>query len=199
MPVVKAVLQAVMNGTVNENVIHFFKDVVAWPNDGAALAADLRDNFIGGANGIRTRLISLQRWNLINVYNIDSVDSNPVALPVDIVGALTGNGSQSFAHNCILIRKRSDAGGKRGRGRMYFSGLEPSVWSNGIMTSGQQTLWLAILVNLAGRYCDPNPISGWTMVVAGKPPIGDGFHRVKRLELSSTPGVQRRRNIGVGI
>jgi hypothetical protein len=196
----KAVLIGTMFGTINENAIHFSKEPVAWPNDGTAFLTELRDNFIGGANGIRNRLTSAQKWTRIDLYNLQLPGEGPVSLSVNIVGARTGNLTQAFAHNTVLIHKKAFAGGRRGRGRMYLSGIDPATWNSGIMTQAEQDLWAPIIANLMARYGSPGASSGWTMMVAGHGDSGnDAGHSVKALTLSSTPGTQRRRNIGVGI
>jgi len=198
MTVCKLVITGNMFGTLNQNVIYFNKEPLNWPNDGNAFLVEIRDNFIGGVNGIRSRLTSAQKWTMLELYNMDLAGQSAVALPVNIVGARTGNLNQAFAQNTILIHKKAFAGGKRGRGRIYLSGIDPATWNQGIMSQTEIDAWAPVISNLFIRYGTPNPSSGWAMVIVGKGPIGDGFQTVKQLTLSTTPGTQRRRNIGVG-
>jgi len=192
----KAVISGICNGAVNQNVIHFARDAGIWPTDGNALCQEIRDNFLVA---IRARLASTQKWTSIQVYNRALPGDPAVSLPINIVGALTGNGSQAFAMTGILIRLRAAGGGRHGRGRIYLAGLEPTGWSAGVMTATEQGNWVAPLATLTNRYLPPNNLSGFQMVIAPKINNGTNFVSVVRLELSSTPGVQRRRNVGVGI
>lgn len=193
----RMVLTGTMFGRINQNIIHFRKDNLIWPADGTALANSIRDTFIGGPNGIRERLTTQQRWTLIEVYNLELPGEASVPLPINIQGARVGNQLQAFAQNCVLIRKLCFTAGRRGRGRMYFSGIDPATWNSGLMSSLEQTNWTATLGQLVAAYVGPPPNSGFTMLVNGQDEPADGGFDVVLLQLSTTAGNQRNRNIGV--
>jgi len=195
----RVVITGVLNGAINQNVLHFKKAGAVWPTDGAALCADIRDNWLGGTNGVRQGLITLQKWTLIQAYNRDTIGDVPVSLSINVTGAKVGNGTQSFGFSAILIRLRAASGGKRGRGRCYLPGIDPSTWNAGVMSQTEIDAWTPRLAQLTTRYVGASPSSGFQLVVAPKSGVNPTTQAVVRLELATVPGVQRRRNIGVGV
>lgn len=194
---VRAVITGIMFGRINQNVLHFTKDVGIWPADGTALAAELETGFLGGASGLQQRVTTLQKWTQIDVYNLSLPGGAAVTRPLNMTGAKVGNQTQSFAQVCIVVNKLSFANGRHGRGRMYFSGVDPSTWNSGVMSSLEQSNWNNTLGQWVSRYVGPPPSSGWTMMINPKNETGDGGHLVQLLTLRAGSGSQRQRNFAV--
>lgn len=195
----RVVITGVMFGAINQNVLHFTKAGGNWPTDGTALCADIRDNWLGGTNGVRQGLITLQRWTLIQAYNRDTIGDVPVGLSINVTGAKVGNGSQSFGFSSVLLRLRAAGGGKHGRGRVYLPGVDPSTFNSGVMSQTEIDAWTPRLAQLTARYLGSSPASGFRLVVAPKSGTSPTTQDVVRIELATVPGVQRRRNLGVGV
>lgn len=70
-----------------------------------------------------------------------------------VVGA---GASGMLPQNCaLLVRKRTDLAGRRGRGRMYVPGLdETGVTANGTLTAGTLAAWQALFTGFYERLTD---------------------------------------------
>lgn len=179
-----------------QNQLYFARANAVWPDDFIQLAQLIETDWIGtGSTGIRQRITSLMRWTSIEVYNLDLPFAGAIVRPINIVGARTGNLTQAFPHDCVLIYKECFAGGRRGRGRLYMSGIDPATWNTAIMSAIESTNWSVTLVDLENRWLEPNPTTGWKMILvtAGENPADP--LEVKALIHSTKPGTQVRRQI----
>lgn len=199
MTVFRAVLSGTFYGQTTQNVLFFEKENAAWPADGELLSTLLRDNWIGGAAGIRDRVSSNHLWHEVRVYNTASPGDVPVILPMSLTGLRTNLPGNISPQSTFIMRLRGATGGRRGRGRSYVPAPPPEAFTAGIMTSGYVTAWQAVLDSLTTKFLPPTNSLGFLLKIRNNTPDADSYTTVVRLEMSNKYGTQRRRNIGVGV
>ena len=197
--IIKLVLTGLMNSAVCQNVLHFSKDGAVFPNDANALMFTMRDFGLSGSQGLTQRQANTFKWTRLDAYPLHQPDQTPTSLIVNLPGLKVGNSFQSFAMLSFLWHLKSFTQGKRGRGRMFIPGIDPVGWNNGVMTATEQGLWDPLITNWKTRFTGPAASSGWKLRIHGKDSSEESAPVVAQIELSNKPGVQRRRNIGVGL
>lgn len=199
--IARVVISGLLFGQTNQNTVFFRRDDAVWPADGDTLVQAIKNSWIGvaAATGIRDRVTTSQVWNNISAYNTGSPGEAPISLPIAITGARSGANQDLMPYSCYILQLRCGVGGKRGRGRQYIPGPEPGAYKNGILQASHITIWNTVIGQLAAAFMGGSPTSGWSLVVANhNTPSVDHF-TVISLQIASVSGVQRRRNIGVGV
>jgi hypothetical protein len=181
-------------GQQMQNVLHFSNP------DGvlslAAVASDIEANWIGN---LRSAVDNRGKWINIGVRNLDDLNVAPYNKAVSIT-PINDHGDQQVPYMACIIRIRTGVAGKAGRGRVYVPGLATAHTQNGVISTGGFQQWdepggvlhYVKLAYLASSTVSPLQIGVYHLA-------DHSFTGATDLTLNPVPGVQRRRNIGVGI
>jgi hypothetical protein len=178
-------------GQTCQNVLHFNNpDGLTTPAD---IATDIKNNWLVQISAMSSGNIV---WNNISVRRVDGGTEAPYNLAVSIAGAQSGS-AQQLTFLAYVIRIRTAVVGRRGRGRIYVPGPNLNLTNLGVWASSTITGWQTPLNNLAARYL-AGGTSSIRLGVASHTDPSD-WKAATQLLLASIPGIQRRRNIGVGV
>jgi hypothetical protein len=193
----RVVNSAHLFGQTVQNVIHFSKTDAVWPSDANSLALAIRDVWLGGAHGIRWIQTSTCVWSLVQVYDAGSPSLSPISLTISVAGNETSFSDALPPYEALILRIRADAFGKHGRGRVYIPGVTVGTFAAGVLSSSAITALSPILAQLTAGFITSGG-TGFSVGIAPRNSPVD-FHLADRFEVAPTSGVQRRRNIGIGI
>jgi hypothetical protein len=174
-----------------QNVLHFLGPT-SDPAQMSALADDLAVNWIGV---VRARMSSAVRYVAITVRLLES-QFPPFTKTLSVFG------SQQFDNEldtfkAFVLRLRSAEIGKRGRGRIYVPGVMKGWTTEGIVDDDVQVAWNNNIATLMATY-GPGGSSPFRLTICpSKPPFST--REVTSMQVAPTLGIQRRRNIGVGV
>lgn len=191
MSTLRITLSGLYLGSVMQNVIHFLN-----PGDALTLAqaaADVRDNW---ADKMRNAHASGFVYTNIAVKNLSDLTVQTFNLPY----AAAGVGEPSAPHMvlAILITLRCSAAGRRGRGRVYVAAPRSGWVSNSQMTGAGMSFMQANVIDpITTRFVGAGRTSNLELQVYHADT--DSSSNVVSLTLRQYLGVQRRRNINVGI
>lgn len=194
----RVVMSGRMYGQTVQNVVHMHKSDATWPTDGNALAVAIRDNWIAGTHGVKDLETTDVTWTEVKVYNADSPSLSPVALAISIQGFDSNGATQIFSFSSYVFRIRAISGGRHGRGRIYLPAPRFGNFIGGILTSAAISLINPVLAQLTAAFITSGGSTGFNVGIAprGSPA---SFIGADSITVASVAGVQRRRNIGVGI
>jgi hypothetical protein len=181
-------------GQTCQNVLHFINpDGVLTPQQ---IASDVVTNWITPLKAQQP--FQLSYFNIL-VQNIDTPTEAPYSLAVAIAGTRAGEDRMpSFA--CWVLKLLTGFRGRHGRGRVYIAGVYTDSVQLGICTPTFRTQFetnqITPIMNAYGPTGSGSPLS-----LAVRAQSGSGFelHPIASIQLRSTLGTQRRRNIGIGI
>lgn len=177
------------------------QNVLAFDNaDGflspAQVAAEIRDNWL---TILKAKQSGLLAWRDIKVDRLND-PSPPLHLNINLPGADAVDSGLSQPTIAWKLRIATNQGGKRGRGRIYVPGIRYSHWQYGQLTAFGQTDLQPVVDALAARYVGPSFSGPLKLGVMPRPgPDVEVFIASTSLTQSITPGIQRRRSVGVGI
>lgn len=176
------------------------QNVVTFKNQDGTLteaqaAAELRDNWCTLLAAGQTTQFG---WRNISVKNVDNALS-PYNLPVVVNGVDASDASSAVPVITQKFRIHTPVAGRAGRGRIYLPGYRQAYWNQGILTATGITNMTVRLNAITARYVGALPPSGLQLGILKRNGTGPDFIACDFLSLSNTPGVQRRRNVGVGI
>lgn len=159
------------------------------------VATEMKDNYL-------TLIAQAQSGGLVyNAIRVQPMEvGNPAAflLPVIIQGSKSSQGTE-LPFVCGVFQIQTATGGKHGRGRIYMPGVHVwgtnvGQWSSGAIAG----INLGITNIIQQRFNSVNGSSFLDWGVMAKA-IGSTFFPMTEIKFRTTPGLQRRRNIGVGI
>lgn len=134
-------------------------------------------------------------WNSVKVRLLES-QFPPFVKTINVPGAF-GNDDQVSTVLAFIMRLRTSEIGRHGRGRLYIAGVLKGWTTNGLVTDAIITAWNNRFATLMGAY-GPGGSTNYRLVLCpSKPPFAT--RAVTSIQLAPTLGVQRRRNIGIGI
>lgn len=180
-------------GQTCQNVIHL-ED----PDGAVGLATTctlIRDNWVNKH--------TINQGNNVRYTNILASDAdNPAVAPFSLTIDRSGQGLSaercpSFA--CFVMKLLTAVGGRHGRGRVFFPGPAPDNFQFGVLTSGFITQWNDNVITPIMAAFGPSGSTALRLCVRARMPDGPDYNRVVSCQLRPVLGVQRRRNIGVGI
>lgn len=193
MALYRAVVSGSLFGQLIQNVLHFHRADA--PADGAfVLAQSLRDHFYAQ---IRLLVNSDMTFNLVQIYDAESISTLPVQLPMNLVGAWATH-HVVWAPLCAVFQIKTADAGRHGRGRFYISGQEQQGIFQGLWETNRQILMNSAASSIKGGYCDPSPSSMYTLGVMKRGGSTADFRPAIDLIARPLPGTQGRRNIGRG-
>jgi len=176
------------------------QNVIAFNNPDGFLtplqvAQEIRDGWL---TIIKAKQSAYLSWRDIAVDTIGD-PSPPLHLPVNLGGADAVDSGLSHPVINWKLRVATTVGGKRGRGRIYIPGIRYSHWQFGQMTSFGVTDMQPVVDALKARYVGAGGTSDLFLGVLPRDGSSSDFLTATDITQSLTPGIQRRRNIGVGI
>jgi hypothetical protein len=187
--------RATISGTfydqVCQNVLHFH--AADAPNQGEALTIELRDHWMIEMQSCQNQNFS---WRRIAVQDI-TTSGNPVLVTdiAPIAGILTGAGAHPSL--AVVFSLRTAIPTKAGRGRFYMPGVHGQSILNGRVEPNAQIVFNGAATNLLARY-GPSASSAFSLKVV--PRSDPSAHKqVINILARGVFGIQRKRNIGVGI
>lgn len=178
-----------------QNVLHFHNaDGLMTPS---AIANDVLNNWV---QKFKLRQVSSLKYTNILVQNEDNPDLAPFSLAIDVPGTHF-NEDRMPSFTCLVLKKLTERAGRHGRGRTFLAGPSTDDAQVGILTSSFIAGFATNCLNpVKAAYVGPGHTSALDLCVkenvAGGPDI---YHPLIDLQLRNTYGVQRRRNIGVGV
>lgn len=174
-----------------QNVFHLLGPT-SDPLDAQAIADDLAVNWVGQ---IRQRQTSAVRYVAISVRLLES-QFPPHVKTVSILGSQQFD-DELHTYDAFVLRLRSAEIGRRGRGRLYIPGVMKGWTTNGLVDDDVIVAWNNNIANLMGSY-GPNGSTPYRLtIVPNKAPFST--REVVAMQVAPTLGLQRRRNIGIGI
>lgn len=192
MSVIRVTISGVCLGQTMQNVLHFTNpdDTLTLP----AVCTDIRDNWLASMSNCSTSSFT---YTLVRADRVD-VASPPS--PATLAVAVAGVGTPTTNHVvlCFIFKLRTGVGGRRGRGRIYTMAPRADWISNSVPTgAGSAFMTGTVIPALLARY-GPTGASPLILGVASRDDPTD-IKSVESIAVANYMGVQRRRNIGVGI
>lgn len=180
-----------MYGQELQNVIHF-TGPSSDPLELQALADDVVANWIGN---VRTRQTSEVRYLQVKVRLLES-QFPPFTKTVNIPGEF-GPDTEVSTVLAFILRLRTAFIGRRGRGRVYIPGVLKGWTTNGLVDQDVIDEWNFQIANILGAY-GPGGSTNYRLTLC--PHSAPFTNRdVTSIQVAPSLGVQRRRNIGVGV
>ncbi len=192
--VIRVTTTGAIGGYVQQNVLHF-----TWLGDGpfdlSDAAVEIRDHWI---QLIKPLQASDFRYSLITVRNMNTLTLPPFSLVVSINGG-GGTVLNWWGPMSVVFSIRTATFGRKGRGRFYVGGFYVGQVGQGQFTSSAQSFNAGMAANLEARYVAVGAPGNFRLGVAPRLATADNFKFATQIIPAPTPGVQRRRNFGVGI
>lgn len=188
----RVTITATFFGQTIQNVIHCNNPDGALT--GPQVAAEFRDNWI---NNVRTQQCQSLVYRSVLVQRLPALANVPYTLGVSIAGVFGDDPMHPCL--CMIFRLHTQRAGKHGRGRLYIAGNRGTgtVGAAGLVNAGNLAVWVALAATLEARFksggSGPLTIGVWDKSAGGTLSLIDGITCPNRV------GIQRRRNIGVGI
>ena len=191
MTIYRVVLDHTMYNQQLQNVLHF-THASSDPQTMELLADDVVVNWIGH---IRVNMSACIQWNRIRVQMLESQFATFEKI-INIKGVF-GDDFELNSFACFILRLRTATIGRNGRGRQYLSGVLKGWTDKGFVISDVINAWNVQLEGIMEAY-GANGTSDFDLVVCNKT-APFSAKTVTNIQLAPTLGVQRRRNIGVGV
>ena len=176
-----------------QNVLHF-EDLSSVMTDDQVML-EIRDNW---CQMWATHQSNTFGWRNISIQRIGAVAS-PANYPIVINGQ---DGVDNLGGSCVTnlkIRIHTNFPGRKGRGRFFLPAVRDQYIESGQFNQ-QAIANITPTIDAVGeRYCNIQATGPLQLGVMGRGPENSGFHPSTGLHMSLVPGIQRRRNLGVGI
>lgn len=177
-----------------QNVLHFENfDGLMTPQ---AIANDVLTNWV-------QKVRSQQSSQLLHATILVQSVSNPNQAPFNLTTNLFG---QSFGETrvptfvAIVFKFLTARAGRHGRGRCFIPGVVTDHLDQYKLSAAGVTNWTNNVVNpIKLAYVPPNNTSPLNLCVREEAGANDLFNTLIDIQVRPVLGVQRRRNIGIGI
>lgn len=191
MATIRVTLSMTYYGQVFQNVLHFNKADYVF-SDLAGLITDIQTSWINQVKWCQSDGLKYVNAKFHQVGSA-AADINQV---LSIVGG-TGSSSEYKPFNAHIIRIQTGLGGRTGRGRVYIGGIASNLTDFGFVKSSILSTWATKFTAILAAF----GAGGTSAFRLGVNPHTetDDFKLCVSLSLNPVEGVQRRRNIGVGI
>lgn len=177
-----------------------FNNVLNFDNTGAVMtAAQVADELIAfWVAQVRAQQTNNTIYTGVRVQPMEAGNPASVFKPVVLAGLKTTfSGNMPFI--CGVLKIGTAFGGKQGRGRIYVPGLMGLGVTDGLFTlAALTTINDQIVLPLNAQFNGLTGTSALRLGVMGKA-VSSPFHVMTNLSIRSVLGIQRRRQIGVGI
>lgn len=191
MATIRVTLSMTYYGQLFQNVLHFNKsDYVA--SELPTLIQDVKDNWITHVKWCQSDGLKYINMKLHHVGSL-TPDTNEVLA----INGGTGSSSEYKPFNCHIIRIQSEVAGRIGRGRVYIGGIASNLTDFGFIKTSILATWATKLQLITAAF-GPSATSDFQLGVNPHTETDD-FKPMQSLSINPVEGIQRRRNIGVGI
>jgi len=193
MATYRITLTATFRGSIMENVLHFWRIDQSFSM--TTIMETIRDQWLPEFKKFSVDQVV---WTNIRAQLVEPGPGLAVNLAVNVAG--TSNATDPRDHPCICekIRLQSNTPGKTGRGRIFCPVASSFGGNVGVLTVATLNARNAVLATLMQRFCGGEPSTGLNLVIAPRNnPVAN--KEVVNMFCDSTYGIQRRRNVGVGI
>ena len=175
-----------------QNVLHFDDNVSTY--DPVNIKNDIVANWITNVALLQNAVLT---YVGVAVKCLQPAESTTSFFAVSIGG--TGFAlAYGLSYPALVVKIETATPGYRGRGRFYIAGLPGAGYDSGRFNGGTLTAINTVVASLWAAYGPSSSISPMQIGVMGRD-AGATFHPATNLLPRSVPGVQRRRNLGVGI
>jgi hypothetical protein len=196
MAVYRAICEGLQWGQQINNVLHIDLPQYSVNQAMPIVAENVKTHWITELRNIQSSSVL---WTGVTVY---AVEQNPMPAPYHTIfsigGLETSTPTQTVPFTCFVLRIRTGFAGRTGRGRIYSPGVHNGWSLNGGIHSVALSNWATRIANLVPKWKG----GGTLETTLGVCPRGGGFIDFKpmiSLELAPQLGVQRRRNVGIGV
>lgn len=178
---------------VCQNVLHFdYGGASAY--DPAAINSAIGTYWIPAIRGMQLATVNYFK---VQVRDMSVAGGLTTDYAYNVNGG-SGSAVEGWGPLCYLWSFRTAAGGHSGLGRCYFTGCYPGNVVTGRFSSASMDQQNTIAALITTRFLGSSPTSGIHLAICPRTTFPDG-KLVTSLIVRQVPGVQRRRNIGVGI
>lgn len=192
MPVYEVVDEQTMYGQIYQNVLHFFRDDVL-ANAPSLLADDFQNAWVNNIRGLQMGTITHTRIKVRELGSANATFEKVINVPGTNGGAVT----DIIPFVSEILQLRTALSGRHGRGRVYIAGIKNGTFVSGFITGTRLTEWTPKITGIMAAY-GPTGSSQFRLCVIPRAQFTQ-VKQVTAMQVASRPGVQRRRNVGVGI
>lgn len=175
-----------------QNCLHF-EDISSLMTD-EQVATEIRTQW---CTMWAVRQASTFGWRNISIFR-PGTSFTPSNFPIVVNGTDGVDASGGTNVTGLKIRILTAFAGKRGRGRFYLPAVRDQYIEFGEYNAQAITNITPTITAVESRYKSPGGSGPIHLGVRGRG-TNDEFHPMIALSMSVIPGIQRRRNIGVGI
>lgn len=191
MGIARVTINMTWFGQICQNVIHLDNGEGGY--DHAAIKTAIETLWIPA---IRPMQLGTLNYFRISVRNMSVAGGLTTDYAVNINGS-AGSAVEGWGPLAYLFSFQTATGGHAGRGRVYLPGAYPGNVVTGRWISASMDQQNTAIGLLTTRFLGASPTSGYNLAVC-KRETDPTPHLVTNIVARQVPGVQRRRNIGVG-
>lgn len=175
-----------------QNVLHFDDNVSTY--NPTNIKNDIVANWIPNIGQLQNAVLT---YVGVAVKCLQPAESTTSFFAVSIGGSSFAL-AYSLSYPALVVKIETATPGYRGRGRFYIAGLPGAGYDSGRFNSATLSVINTEIANVWAAYGPSSSISPMQIGVMGRD-ITSTFHPATNLLPRAVPGVQRRRNLGVGI
>jgi hypothetical protein len=198
MSVERVTISALFYSQICQNVLHFEnQDGALTP---AQVCAEIRDHWIGTTTnvGIHSWVTNSCAWVKVACQTRASSLAAPTELTINQPGQQSPD-NQQYTVLSVILKFRTAAAGRKGRGRSYVPGIANGFTTTGLVNATFHTYADTAIAGLNARFAVGGTGPLYLMVGPRSGIVNNDFYPVTSIAASNFVGVQRRRNIGYGI
>lgn len=190
----RVTVSALYGGQLCQNVLHFINlDGVKTPQQ---IANSVLVNWVRKVKVQQTN--ALTNFNIL-VQNADNPGLAPFSLAIQEPG--TGLGESRYpTFACMVLKYLTNFGGRSGRGRSFIPGIPTDFIQNWVFSAAAITGFTTNVITPVLAAWGPTGNDGMSLCVRGK--AGENsweYHPIIAINARTQVGVQRRRNVGIGV
>jgi len=190
--IARITVSMVQYGQTFQNVFHITNGSGSF--DAPTIKAAIETYWIGY---LRTKQLSSIVYSLIQIRRVSVLGDPTWNYAVSISGS-GGSAIETWGPLCQLYSFHTATAGPTGRGRFYMSGNYAGDVQSGRWSTAKYADMVTVAAALTTRWVGGSPTSGYNLCVCSRELLPTA-HDVTEIVPQQTPGVQRRRNYGVGI
>jgi len=192
MGVARVTISQTWCGQVCQNVIHLDNGEGAY--DATAIKSAIETLWIPPIRPLQLGTVNYFKIQVRDMNDVTGITSDFV---VNINGS-AGSAVEAWGPLCYLWSLKTAFGGHSGQGRIYLTGCYPGNVVLGRLISASMDQQATAAATIATRFLGATPTSGYNLAIC-KREFNPNAKLVTQIIPRQVPGVQRRRNIGVGI
>lgn len=186
----RVVISGLMYGQTVQNVLHFINNSNALTPQQIAL--DVKNNWVD-------KVSIFQNANLVYSNILVQNLSDQILAPFSLTIFRQGQGfndRRNTSTQCYVIKLVTARAGRHGRGRVFLGGVQSDSIQDGFLTSTALESWNTQVINVIKSAYIGGVGNALELCVREK---SGAMNPTIDIQMRSLLGVQRRRNIGVGI